>query len=601
MIEKRTASSGRTGGVKKRGFGQRQERGQTRGGFMHQNGNGYKSVSLIKPGVLRIIALGGFGEVGRNMMLFEYGQDILIIDMGLQFPDENMHGIDYIIPNISYLENKKDKIRGVIVTHGHYDHIGAIPQLIGKLGNPTIYTTQLTAAIIRKRQEDYPYAPKLDIEYINEKAVTKLGVFTVRYFPVAHNIPEGVGLEIETPAGTIVHPGEFKFFYDHQMNPIGLEQFEALGKKDVRLLMLDSTKSEEPGRSMPEWQVEENIEELLKQAKGRVIISTFASLLDRLTQLVHIADKLGRKVAITGRSMQTNFAIAQELGLVKLKRQTMITIKEIDNYPDDKIVILTTGAQGEENAGLTRMASGAHKEVRIKPTDTVIFSSSIVPGNEMYVQTLRDNLARQGAMVYHYKIFGIHSGGHATRTELKETMEMVKPQCFLPIHGFFYMRAINAKLAEEAGINPKNIAVPDNGQILELTKNSINLLNEKVPTNYVMVDGLGVGDVKEVVLRDRQMLAEDGIFVVIAIVDSQSGKIRGSPDIISRGFVYLRESKDLLHQTRLITKKVVEHATQNMHPINWDWVKNSLRDDVGKFLFQKTHRRPMVLPVVIEV
>ncbi|OGZ28137.1 MAG: hypothetical protein A2931_04180 [Candidatus Niyogibacteria bacterium RIFCSPLOWO2_01_FULL_45_48] len=568
---------------------------------MHQNGNGYKSVSLIKPGVLRIIALGGFGEVGRNMMLFEYGQDILIIDMGLQFPDENMHGIDYIIPNISYLENKKDKIRGVIVTHGHYDHIGAIPQLIGKLGNPTIYTTQLTAAIIRKRQEDYPYAPKLDIEYINEKAVTKLGVFTVRYFPVAHNIPEGVGLEIETPAGTIVHPGEFKFFYDHQMNPIGLEQFEALGKKDVRLLMLDSTKSEEPGRSMPEWQVEENIEELLKQAKGRVIISTFASLLDRLTQLVHIADKLGRKVAITGRSMQTNFAIAQELGLVKLKRQTMITIKEIDNYPDDKIVILTTGAQGEENAGLTRMASGAHKEVRIKPTDTVIFSSSIVPGNEMYVQTLRDNLARQGAMVYHYKIFGIHSGGHATRTELKETMEMVKPQCFLPIHGFFYMRAINAKLAEEAGINPKNIAVPDNGQILELTKNSINLLNEKVPTNYVMVDGLGVGDVKEVVLRDRQMLAEDGIFVVIAIVDSQSGKIRGSPDIISRGFVYLRESKDLLHQTRLITKKVVEHATQNMHPINWDWVKNSLRDDVGKFLFQKTHRRPMVLPVVIEV
>ncbi|QQG46597.1 MAG: ribonuclease J [Candidatus Niyogibacteria bacterium] len=576
---------------------------KTRSNFVYQNGNGQqkKFIPPAKPGVLRIIALGGFAEVGRNMMFFEYGGDILIIDMGLQFPDENMHGVDYIIPNISYLENKKDRIRGVIITHGHYDHIGAVPQLMSKLGNPTIYTTRLTAAIIQKRQEDYPYSPKLDIEYINEKTETKLGVFTIRYFPVTHNIPEGVGLEIETPVGIIAHPGEFKFFYDRKLEPLGLEPFRQLGKKNVRLLMLDSTKSEEPGRSVPEWQVEENIEELLKKAGGRVIVSTFASLLDRLTQIVHIADKLGRKVAVTGRSMQTNLAIAQELGLIKLKRKTIIPIKEIDDHPDDKIVIITTGAQGEENAGLTRMASGSHREVRIKPTDTVIFSSSIVPGNEMYVQTLRDNLARQGAIVYHYKIFGIHSGGHATRIELKETMEIVKPQCFLPIHGFFYMRAVNAKLAEEAGINPKNVVVPDNGQILELTKDSIKLLDEKVPTNYVMVDGLGVGDVKEVVLRDRQMLAADGIFVIIAVVDAQSGKVRGSPDIISRGFVYLRESKDLLHQTRLITKKIVENAAQNMHPINWAWVKDNLRDDVGKFLFQKTHRRPMVLPVVIEV
>lgn len=571
------------------------------GAFVYSNGESKKYIPPIKPGVLRIIALGGFGEVGRNMMLFEYERDILIIDMGLQFPDENMHGIDYIIPNVSYLENKKDKIRGVIVTHGHYDHIGAIPQLMGKLGNPTIYTTRLTAAIIKKRQEDYPYSPKLDIEHIDEKSATKLGVFTVKYFPVTHNIPEGVGLEIDTPAGLIVHPGEFKFFYDRKMQPLGLEEFQKLGKKNVRLLMLDSTNSEEPGRSVPEWQVEENIEELLRKAEGRVIISTFSSLLDRLTQIVHIADGLGRKVAITGRSMQANFAIAQELGLVKLKRSTIIPVKEIDNYPDNKLVILTTGAQGEENAGLTRMAAGSHREVQIKPTDTVIFSSSIVPGNEMHAQTIRDNLARQGAVIYHYKIFGIHSSGHAKRIELKETMEMIRPQNFLPIHGFFYMRAINAKLAEEAGIDPKNIAVPDNGQILELTKNSIKVLPDKVPTNYVMVDGLGVGDVKEVVLRDRQMLAQDGIFVLIAVVDSQTGKVRGSPDIISRGFVYLRESRDLLHQTRLMIKKIVENATANMHPINWDWVKNNLRDDVGKFLFQKTHRRPMVLPVVIEV
>jgi len=599
MIREKRPAPKKQGAPKKMGSYRQKPK---RSNFSHQNGSNHtKFIPPIKPGVLRIIALGGFGEVGRNMMLFEYERDILIIDMGLQFPDENMHGIDYIIPNTAYLENKKDKIRGVIVTHGHYDHIGAIPQLMQKLGNPTIYTTKLTAAIIKKRQEDYPYAAKLDIEYINEKSVTKFGVFTVKYFPVTHNIPEGVGLEIETPVGNVVHPGEFKFFYDKKMNPIGLEQFQKLGKKNVRLLMLDSTKSEEPGRSMPEWKVEENIEELLKKAEGRVIVSTFASLLDRLTQIIHIADRLGRKVAITGRSMQTNFKIAQELGLVKLKRKTIIPIKEIDEHPDNKIVIITTGAQGEENAGLTRMATGSHKEVRVKPTDTVIFSSSIVPGNEMSVQVLRDNLARQGAIVYHYKIFGIHSGGHATRTELKETMEIIKPQCFLPIHGFFYMRTVNAKLAEETGINPKNIAVPDNGQILELTKNTINIIKDRVPTDHVMVDGLGVGDVKEVVLRDRQMLADDGIFVVIAVVNSKSGKVHGSPDIISRGFVYLRESKDLLHQARIITKKTVEHASQNMHPINWTWVKDNLRDEISKFLFKKTHRKPMVLPVIIEI
>ncbi|MEK7599292.1 MAG: ribonuclease J [Patescibacteria group bacterium] len=566
-----------------------------------EDGNNRQIIPPAPPGTLRILALGGFGEVGRNMMVLEYGSDIIIIDMGIQFPDENMPGVDYIIPNVNYLKDKIKNIRAVFITHGHYDHIGAIPYLMDKLGNPTIYTTALTSAIIQRRQAEFPYASKLDIENITERSVTKLGVFTAHYFPVMHTIPEGIGLEIETPVGIIVHPGEFKFYYDRDMKPVGIEPFKELGGKNVRLLMLDSTKSEEPGRSMPEWQVEENIEELLKKAGGRVIISTFSSLIDRLTQIVHIADKLGKKVAITGKSMQNNFTIAQELKLVKLNRSTVIPIKEIDNYPDNKIVILTTGAQGEERAGLTRMAAGAHNDVKIKTTDTVIFSSSIVPGNEKYVQMLRDNLSRQGAAVYHYKIFGIHSGGHATRVELKETMEMVRPQCFLPIHGFYYMRTVNAKLAEEAGINPKNIFVADNGQILELSKTNVNLTKNFAPTNYVMVDGLGIGDVKEVVLRDRQMLATDGIFVLIATVDAQTGKVRGSPDIISRGFVYLRESKELLYQTRQLITKNIENATHNMHPINWTFVKDNLRDDIGKFLFQKTHRRPMVLPVIIEV
>ncbi|MBI4114772.1 MAG: ribonuclease J [Candidatus Niyogibacteria bacterium] len=551
---------------------------------------------------LRFIALGGLGEIGRNMMLLEYQDDIIIIDMGLQFPGEETPGIDYIIPNISYLKDKTKNIRGVLITHGHYDHIGAIPQLIGKLGNPTIYATPLTAAIIKKRQIDFPHASKLNIEHINETTVTKLGVFSVRYFPVMHNIPEGIGMEIETPIGIIVHPGEFKFYYDRNNNPVGLEAFKELGKKKPLLLMLDSTKSEEPGRSMPEWQVEENIEELLRNAKGRVIVSTFASLLDRLTQIIHIADKLERRVAITGRSMEANFAIAKELGLVKIKKETIIPIKEIGKYKDEKILIITTGAQGEENAGLTRMAAGTHRDVHVRKNDTVIFSSSIVPGNEMAVQVLRDNLSRQGATVYHYKILGIHSGGHATRTELKEAINIIKPKFFLPIHGFYYMRQVNAKLAEEeGGIPAHNIVVGENGQVIEITPESIQLTKEFVPTSHVMVDGLGVGDVGEVVLRDRQALSADGIFVIIAVVDSQTGKVRGSPDIISRGFIYLRESRELLYHARQLTKKIIEDATQNMHPVNWTWVKDNVRDRLGKFLFQKTERRPMVLPVVIEV
>jgi ribonuclease J len=562
---------------------------------------------LPQENALRIIPLGGFEEVGRNMMLLEWrdyeknDRDILIIDMGLQFPEEGTPGIDYIIPNISYLKDKIDKIRGVIITHGHYDHIGAIPHYMGKLGNPIIYAAPLTAAIIQKRQLDYPHAPKLKIEEINEKSVTHLGPFTVRYFPVVHNIPEGVGLEIETPIGLIVHPGEFKYDYDKNYEPVGLEAFEALGKKNVLLAMLDSTNSEQPGKSVPEWEVEQNIETLLKDAEGRVIISTFSSLIDRLVQIIHIADKLGRKVAITGRSMEANFAIAQQLGLVKIKKGTIIPIRKIDAFHDKKVLILTTGAQGEEFAGLTRMAARTHRDVKLKPTDTIIFSSSIVPGNEMAVQVLRDNLARQSTAVYHYKIFGIHSSGHATRDELRHTVELIKPKYFLPIHGFFYMRRVNAKLAEETGIPKENIVVPNNGEVVRITKSSISIDNKPVPTSYVMVDGLGVGDVGTVVLRDRQQLAEDGMFVIISVVDKKSGMVIGNPDIISRGFIYLRESKDLLRETRKRVKAIVEKATAGSHPFNEAYLKDEIRDKIGQFLFQRTERRPMVLPVLIEV
>lgn len=555
----------------------------------------------IKKGVLRVIPLGGFEEVGRNMMLLEYENDIIIIDMGLQFPEEETPGIDYIIPNVAYLQDKTHKIRGVLITHGHYDHIGAIPHLIGKLGNPPIYTTPFAAAVIQKRQFDFPHNPKLNIEHVTDKSVIRLGVFTVRYFPVTHNIPEAVGIEIETPVGIIVNPGEFKYDYDRKGNPVGLEPLIALGKKGVRLLMLDSTKSEEPGRSIPEWKVEENIEILLKEAPGRVVISTFASLLDRLIQIVHIADRLGRKVAITGRSMETNFAIARELGLIKIKKETVVAIKDVDRYHDKKVLIITTGAQGEEFAGLTRMAYRTHRDVKIKPGDTVIFSSSIVPGNERSAQVLRDNLSRQGAIVYHYKMLDIHSGGHGTRDEYKETIQLIKPKFFMPIHGYYFMRWVNAKNAQEAGIPAGNIAVGDNGQVVEVTPEKIQLTREFAPTNYVMVDGLGVGDVGTIVLRDRQQLAKDGMFVIISVINAKTGRVIGNPDIISRGFIYLRESKQLLHDARRLVKEIIEQAAAGEHPLNEIHIKEQIRKRLEKFFFQKTERSPMVLPVIIEV
>jgi ribonuclease J len=560
-----------------------------------------KQRSERNPNAVYIIPLGGFEEVGRNMMLFEHKNDIVIIDMGLQFPEEETPGIDYIIPNITYLKGKEKNIRGVIITHGHYDHIGAIPHIMDKIGNPTIYATKLTAAVIQKRQEDFPNKPKLDIEHITEKSTIKLGAFTVSFFPVQHNIPEGVGMEIRTPVGTIVHPGEFKFHYDREMNPIGTDIFQELGKKEVTLLMLDSTNAEEPGRSVPEWRVEEEIERLIKNAEGRVIISTFASLLDRLSQIVNIGGELGRKIAITGRSMESNFAIAQELGLIKVPKGTIISIKEISKYHPTKVLILTTGAQGEEFAGLTRIAAGTHRDIKVQKDDTIIFSSSIVPGNEMAVQILRDGLARQGATVYHYKNLDIHSGGHAKRDELIDTIKMVSPRYFMPIHGFFYMRTVNAHNAIEAGIPKENTLIGDNGQVIEVTQNGVRVLKETVPTSYVMVDGLGVGDVGTVVLRDRQHLAEDGMFVVITVINSKSGKVIGNPDIISRGFVYLRESKELLREVRKRTRSIVESETTGKGPFNEDLLKEDIRKKIGQFLYAKTQRRPMLIPVIIEV
>jgi len=552
--------------------------------------------------VLRIIALGGLGEVGRNMTVFEYKDQIIIVDVGFRMPEENMPGIDYIIPNIDYLDNKKKNILGILMTHGHYDHIGAIPYLVERLGYPTFYGAPLTKAITMKRQGDFRHLKKLDFEEVKNGDIIKLGVFEVEFFSVNHNIPDDLGMRIKTPIGTVICTSDFKIDKAPIIDkPADLEKFKRFGDEGVHLLLGDSTGAEEEGHSISESSIHTNIDDIFAQAKGKVVAATFGSLINRVQQIIQISEKYGRKVALEGYSMRTNAEIAQKLGYLKVQKGTLLPTREIMKYPDEKITIITTGAQGEENAGLMRIANREHRYIQLQKDDVVIFSSSVIPGNERTVQALKDTLFRQGADVFHYRMMDIHAGGHGQKDDLRIMLKLLRPKFLMPVHGQYSMLVLHGRLGEEMGIPKKNIAIADNGQVIAVTKNTIMVTKEQVPANMVMVDGLGVGDVGEVVLRDRQSLAEEGIFVIIAIVDGQTGKVRGSPDIISRGFIYLRESKDLLYQTRQLTKKVIEEATQNMHPVNWTWVKDNVRDRLGKYLFQKTERRPMVLPVVIEV
>lgn len=551
---------------------------------------------------LRIIPLGGLEEVGRNMTLFEYGQDIIIVDMGLQFPEEDMPGIDYIIPNISYLKGKEKNIKGVFITHGHLDHIGAVPHLMPKLGNPPIFTAALTAGLIKRRQEDYPNEKSLNIKVVNFGSSVNLGSFRVEFFHVNHNIPDVLGMAIYTPEGLIIHTGDFKF--DHSPvtdKPADIGRIAQLGSQNVLALMSDSTDAENPGYSVSEREIQKTLDTVFLKAQGRIIVATFSSLVSRVQQIITLSEKYGRKVAVDGYSMRTTLEIANKLGYVKIKRGTMIRPEQIKNYPDNQVSLICTGAQGEGRAVLMRIANKEHRSVQIKKGDTVIFSSSVVPGNERTVQNLKDQLYRQEADVIHYKMMDVHAGGHAQVEDLKMMLNLIKPKFFIPIHGNYYMLKLHTKIAQSVGVPEANTIISGNGNVIELTRNSISLTKEKVPSNYVMVDGLGVGDVGNVVLRDRQQMSEDGMFTVIIIVDSKTGKIIGSPDIISRGFVYMKGSAKLVDEAKKKVIEIVNKKAVAEHGTNWAYIKDNVRDQIGQFLFNKTQRRPMVLPVVIEV
>ncbi len=562
-----------------------------------------KREGISKEKKLRIIPLGGLEEVGRNMTVFEYGKDIIIVDMGLQFPEEDMHGIDYIIPNSRYLRDKTENIRGVVITHGHLDHIGAIPHHMKVLGNPPIFTGPMTKAIILKRQEDHKDGPNLRIQSVGDEDYLQLGIFGVEFFHVCHSIPDSLGLVIHTPVGTIMHTGDFKF----DQNPVGdeptdISRIARLSEKGILALMADSTDAGHPGYSISESEVKNNFEEIIQKAEGKVIAGTFSSLITRIRHMVEIAEKNGKKVAVDGFSMKANVEIARKMGYIKAQKGTFIDIREVNQYPRNKVIIMCTGAQGEDNAVLMRIANEEHKHVHLEKGDTIIFSSSVIPGNERTVQYLKDSLARKGVNVIHYQMMDVHSGGHARKEDLKLMINIVKPKYLIPIHGNHYMLRQNADNARSMHMDELHTLIGENGQVIEFDEHQKGKLSrEKVPANYVMVDGLGVGDVGNVVLRERQQLAKDGMFTVIVVIDSNTGKQIGNADLISRGFIYMRNNQEMLKETRVEIKKIIEQKARGGHPINWEYIRNTIREDVGQFLFNKTQRRPMILPVIIEV
>lgn len=552
--------------------------------------------------VVRIVPLGGLEEVGKNMLVVETKDDIIVSDVGFQFVGgEDAPGIDYILPNTRYLEERKNKIRGVFITHGHLDHIGGIPYIMDRIGNPPIYTAELSAMMIRKRQEEFAHLPPLNIKIIAPWERTKLGKLHLTPFPVTHSIPDSMGAMIETPYGNIVISGDLKLEHEEGVpSEKEVKTFEKISKEKNLLFIADSTNAERSGFSIPEKTVQQNIENIIRESKTRLIIGMFASQFDRMIHVIKSCEKYGKKVVTEGRSIKTNIDIAEYGKLIEVKKGTIIPVEDIGKYPPDRIVVLATGAQGEEFAALMRIGTNKHKHITLSERDTVLLSSSIIPGNELNVQKLKDNLYRRAGKIIHYRASDVHSTGHGNTGELVWINQKVNAKFFMPGYGYHSMLRNHAQAVMDSGVPREKIIIPDNGMLIDFEKGEKLIVHkEKAPVTLMMVDGFAVGDTQEVVIRDRKSLAKDGMFVIIATINLKTGKLRKSPDIISRGFVYLRESQELLQHTRLIIKKTVEETTRGMHPIDFDYLKESITETVSGFLFQKTAKTPIVIPVIL--
>ena len=560
---------------------------------------GRKKTNEKQPTV-RIIPLGGIGEVGKNMTVIEYENDIIVVDCGMTFPQSDMLGIDYVIPDATYLQNNKEKIRGFVFTHGHEDHIGATPFILRDFKNVPIYGGRLTLALIEHKMEEHRIKG-IQANVIKPGSKVKLGCFTVTFLKVSHSIADAYALAIETPVGLILHTGDFKIDYtplDGEM--MDLAAFANLGRKGVQLLMSESTNSERPGYTMSEQRVAKSFDDLFGQATGRIFVATFASNVSRIQQIIKIAERRGKKVYMAGRSLERITEIATEIGYLKMRKGTLLNDKQLDFIEPDQVVIITTGSQGEPLSGLVRISNDEHRTISIRPDDMVILSSSPIPGNEKAVTNMIDRLIQKGVKVVNDRTSEVHVSGHACQEEQKLMMALTKPKFFMPIHGEFHHLRQHAITAEEQGILPEHMVIPQIGRVIELTKNGI-AQGEEVPGGAVFVDGSGIGDIGNVVLRDRKMLSEDGLFIVTLAVDEVTGALISGPELISRGFVYVRESEALLVKARTIVINTVRELENKRTPGDYTTLKNSIRSNVRNFLYQQTKRSPMILPIILDI
>ena len=553
----------------------------------------------FKKGSLKIIPLGGLLEVGKNMTVIEYENDIIIVDCGLAFPEDDMLGVDLVIPDMSYLEKNKEKIRGLVVTHGHEDHIGAIPYLL-KLIDVPIYATKLTIGLISNKLEEHKLLRKTKLKTVKQGQVITLGKMKVEFIRSCHSIPDAVALAITTPVGTVVHTGDFKIDY----TPIDGEQMDLgrlaeIGNQGVLALLSDSTNAERKGYTMSERSVGAVFDKLFVNCKKRIVVATFASNVHRVQQIVNAAVANNRKVAVCGRSMINMINTAKELGYIQVPDNVFIEIEMIKNYTDEQLVIITTGSQGEPMSALTRMAAGDHRKVEITPNDLIIISATAIPGNEKLVAKVIDDLLQLGAEVVYSSLADVHVSGHACQEEQKLMLSLLKPKYFIPVHGEFRHLQAHAQTAISVGVEPKNVFTMTNGRILEITQKTAKLTGT-VPFGRILVDGLGVGDVGNIVLRDRQHLSQDGLIIIVLTMDSASGEVVAGPDVISRGFVYVRESENLMDDIKKVVRDEIRKCEER-NITDWATIKSSLRDNLRDYVYQKTKRNPMILPIIMEI
>ena len=548
---------------------------------------------------LKIISLGGLNEIGKNLTVYEYGGDIIVVDVGMGFPDDDMYGIDVVIPDFSYLIKNQDKIRGIFLTHGHEDHIGSIPYLLRSVNAP-IYATRMTAGLVKLKLEEHRLLDRTKLITCEAGEVVKAGKFSVEFIHVNHSIADAVAFAIKTPIGTVIHTGDFKIDSTPiQGGMIDLARLGELGKKGVLALLCDSTNVERPGYTKSERCVGASFDALFRGCDQRIIVTTFASNVDRIQQVISVAAKYGRKVAVTGRSMENALRVSTELGYMNIPEGVLVDVNHIKGLPKSKVCIITTGSQGETMSALTRMAFSTHKQVDIQAGDRVILSASAIPGNENSIGNVINELYRKGAEVVNERTGELHVSGHACADELKIIHALVKPKFFIPVHGEQRHLKIHAKLAQEMGMDPRRIIISDIGKIIEVTQNSIKL-NGTVPAGKVFVDGYGVGDVGSVVLRDRKHLAEDGMIVVVTSMSGENGAVVSGPDIITRGFVYVKESEGLMEELRRVAVEALERC-ERTHTTDWSAIKGEIKSDLSGFLYKKTKRNPMILPVIMEV